>query len=168
MTKKPTAFAYTQRFYAHLGWFYATFTAVDLAVDFIIYKCLGLTAEQTHRLVAGMEFGKKVALARSLLPDSEFKNVPQIKGYLTKITKESLRNVFTHSFIASDHQHVAFIHRTAHQGEYTCTGYKFEPDGFVQHTKEFVQLAEDFEKSLGFPHKEIADFSAAAIKEDKS
>jgi hypothetical protein len=163
MTEKPKAFAHTPRFYAHFGWFYATWTAVDLDVDLAICKCLKITPEQTHALVAGLEFGRKVALLRSLLPASNYKNVEQIKGYLTRISKESLRNVFTHSFIVSDHESVHFIHRSS-QGQYSATGYKFTPDNFCKHIKDFVQLGESFEKALALSPKEIGDFAAAAVK----
>src|SRR5262249_50815584 len=115
MTAKP--FANTPRFYSHLGWFHAAWTAMDLDVDFAIYKLLKITPEQTHALVAGLEFGRKTALLRSLLSQSDLKNKDQLKGFLTRISKESLRNVFSHSFIASDEHSVAFIHRSS-QGQY--------------------------------------------------
>jgi hypothetical protein len=162
MTEKPKAFAHHPRFYSHLGWFYAAWTSLDLTIDYAIHKCLKISPEQTHQLVSGMEFGKKVALLRSLLNKSDYENGPQLKGFLTKFTKESLRNVFTHSFIASDHDYVSFVHRTSFQGEYSCTVYKFDPDGFVTHVKKFVQLASDFEKALGLSPEILGEFAGAA------
>jgi hypothetical protein len=168
MSAKATPFANTPRFYSHLGWFHAAWTAMDLVVDLAICKLLKITPEQTHALVAGLEFGRKTALLRSLLSQSDYKNVAQLKGFITRISKESLRNVFSHSFIASDADSVAFIHRSS-QGQYSAKGYQFTPDNFVAHTKAFVQLAEDLRKALGFSAKEIGDFAAAAIpKEEKS
>ncbi len=167
MTTKPKPFANTNRFYGHFGWFYASWTAMELNVDFAICKCLKITPEQTHALVAGLEFGRKAALLRSLLPSSDYKNPEQLKGYLTRIAKESLRNVFTHSFIASDEHSIQFIHRTS-QGQYSSTGYKFTADNFCKHVKDFVQLAYDFEKALDIPPGERAGFAVAAIREEKS
>src|SRR3974390_3555954 len=89
-------FAYTQRFYAHLGCFYAVWSATELNIDWAIGKILKLSHEQTHVLVARMQFGRKAALLRSLLPKSDYANASEIKGFLTRIRKESLRNVFSH------------------------------------------------------------------------
>ena len=120
---------------------------MELNVDFTICKILRITPEQTHALVAGLHFGPKAALLRSLLPTSSFKNVSELKGFLTRITRESLRNVFTHSFIASDEHSVTFIHRK-NQTIYSADTYKFEADDFCTHVKEFVKLAHDFEVAL--------------------
>jgi hypothetical protein len=168
MTEKPNLpFANTAQFYAHLGWFYSAWSSVDLSVDLAICRCLKISPEQTHMLVAGLEFGRKTALLRSVLSTSGYTvaEVEKLKGYLTRISKESLRNVFAHSFLASDTESVHFIHRKS-QGAYSATGYKFMAEGFVQHVKDFVQLAHDFEKALGFSHKDIGDFAAAAVKEE--
>lgn len=167
MPNKSKPFSNTDRFYGHFGWFYATWTAMELDVDLAICKILKITPEQTHALVAGLHFGPKAALLRSLLPTSDYKNVPELKGFLTRLTKESLRNVFTHSFIASDEHTVTFIHRQ-NQTVYSSTGYKFKADDFVAHIKAFVELAYKFEQALGFSDKERGDFAAAAIKEEKS
>jgi hypothetical protein len=40
-------------------------------------------------------------------------------------------------------------------------------DGFLTHVQNFVQLSHDFEKALGFTHKQVADFAAAALPEEK-
>jgi len=67
MTGKPKPFASTIPFFSALGAFYATWTTVDLMVDLAIGRLLKLSPEQTHALVAGLEFGRKTALVRSLL-----------------------------------------------------------------------------------------------------
>jgi hypothetical protein len=165
MTEKMVQFANTERFYSHFGRFYATWTAMELNIDFTICKILRITPEQTHALVAGLHFGPKAALLRSLLPTSNFKNVSELKGFLTRITRESLRNVFTHSFIASDEHSVTFIHRK-NQTIYSADIYKFEADDFCIHVKEFVQLAHDFEVALGISsNKEVGEFASFAIAE---
>jgi hypothetical protein len=163
MSEKPIPFANTHTFYAHFGWFYATWTAMELDVDLAIGKILKITPEQTHALVAGLQFGPKAALLRSLLPSSDYKNVEQLKGFLTRVTKESLRNVFTHSFIVSDAEGVAFVHRK-NQTVYSAEAFKFKSEDFCKHVKAFVQLAADFEAALGFAEgNETGDFAAMAI-----
>jgi hypothetical protein len=162
----PKAFAHSQRFYGFFGWFHAVWIATELNIDCAIGKILKIPPEQTHALVGALEFGRKAAILRSLLPKSEYKNVPEIKGLLTRIRKESLRNVFTHSFIASDEETITFIHRSS-QGQYSATGYRFTADDFVAHVRDFVQLATDFEKALGISTAELGDFASEAITEEK-
>jgi hypothetical protein len=165
MATKSIPFANTDGFYRHLGLFYASWSAMDLDVDYAIGKLLKITPEQTHALVAGLEFGRKTALLRSLLTQSHYKNVEELKGYLTYFRKLSLRNVFTHSFIASDQKRVSFIHRKS-QDEYSAIGYTFTAEDFVTHVNDFVQVVRKFKSAIGFSQNEVADFAAAAIKEE--
>ena len=113
------SFVQTERFYGHLGRFYAVWNATELNIDWVIGKILKITPEQTHALVAGMMFGRKAALLRSLLPKSDYKNVSELKGFLTRLKNESLRNVFTHSLIFSDLDGVTFVHRKS-QDDYSA------------------------------------------------
>jgi len=62
----------------------------------------------THRLVAALKFSKKVKLLRSLLDKSEYGNVAQLQDFLDRIENNSLRNVFAHSFLASDVSSITF------------------------------------------------------------
>jgi hypothetical protein len=167
MTDKPPArFANTTEFYAMLGAFYAAWSRAELVVDCAIWKILGTTQRQAHILVGAMEFGRKAAVLRSLLPRSNYKNLEQIKGLLTRISK-SRRNEFSHSILASKPDLVRFIHRRA-QGEYCATPYVFSPAEFAQHVDDFRKLVLDFEKTLELSDKEIGDFASAAIfDEDK-
>ena len=161
MTDKP--FANTPTFYAHLGRFYAVWSATEVNIEFTIGKILKTPPEQTHALLAGLQFGRKAALLRSLLTKSSYPKVSELKGYLTRIRKASLRNVFSHSFIFSNIDSVTFVHRTSHD-EYSSNGYSFKADDFVAHVKQFVQLAHDFEKALAIEHDELHQFAKAALK----
>jgi hypothetical protein len=165
MREKP--FVSTPIFYGHFGKFYAVWSQVELNIDFAIGNILKASAEQTHALVAGMQFGRKAALLRTLLPNSNFSNVPELKGYLTRIRKNSLRNVFTHSLVFSNPGSVTFVHRSS-QGEYSADGYRFTADQFVTHVKDFVQLAADFEKALNIPYEELNSFAKAALPRKNS
>jgi len=146
--KMSKPFANTPVFNASFGAFYAAWTAVELNIDFAIWRILKIPAESAHALVGPVEFGRKAAILRSLLPSSDYKNVEQIKRHLTRLSSASLRNVFAHSFMASDATSVTFIHRTG-QGQYQAQGYRFEAVKFVEHVKSFTQEAEDFEHALG-------------------
>ena len=84
-------FVHTKRFYGHFGRFYAVWSAAELNIDLTIGRILKIPPEQTHTLVAGMQFGR------------------------------------------------------------------------VTHIKNFVQLADDFEKALNISHDELEVFAKAAL-----
>ena len=58
-------------------------------------------------------------MLRSLLPNSDYQNVPELEEFLTRIEEESLRNVFAQSFLASDPQSVTFVHRPSKSNDPT-------------------------------------------------
>ena len=160
MASKP--FIHTERFFGHLGLFHAIWSATELNIHLTIGKILKLTPEQTHALVAGMMFGRKAALLRSLLPKSDYKNVSELKEFLTHIKKSALRNVFTHSLIFSSPDGVTFVHRSSQDG-YSAKGYSFKADDFCGHVIAFVKLAKEFDKALAIPPDELEQFARAAL-----
>jgi hypothetical protein len=164
MPEKVKPFANTDEFYIALGGFYAAWRRTDLAIDCAIWKALETaTPEQVHERVASMTFGCKCEYFRSLLATSKFKKIETVKDLLTRITDHSMRNVFAHSFLASDEHSVAFIHRKSKRGQYQVNAYQITRDQFLNHVSEFAQLSLDFEKALGLSDKEVRDFGAAAL-----
>jgi hypothetical protein len=161
-TDRPVPFANTIDFYALLGFFYAAWSRAEIVVDCAIWKLLGTTPQQTHVLAASMGFRWKATVLRFLLPNSD-RDAEQIKGCLARIS-ESLRNPFAHSFLASDKDSVAFIHRTA-QGRYKAKPYKFTAAKFAEHVNDFYKLVSEFEKARGLTDQEIAYLAACAIDE---
>jgi hypothetical protein len=157
-----TPFANTRHFYEYLGRFYAMWSATELNIDLMIGRLLKITPEQTHALVAGMQFGRKAALFRSLLSESDYSNISELKRFLSRIKNESLRNVFTHSIMFTGTDSVTFIHRYS-RDDYKANGYHFKADGFVAHVKEFLQLAEDFGKALNISPDELKVFAKSAL-----
>jgi hypothetical protein len=139
-------FANTPEFYAALGCFYAAWSRTDLAIDCAVWKATGTeTEEQTHKRVAGMKFSDKCKHFRSLVDTGKFQYGDKVKDLLVQIEKHSMRNVFAHSFLASDEQSVMFIHRQSRRGKYEALGYKFARDQFFDHVQNFVQLSFDLE-----------------------
>jgi hypothetical protein len=161
----PNAFANTHRFYGLFGWFHAVWTATELNIDWAIGKLKRIPPGQTHPLVAKLKFSNKVAMLRSLLRDSDYKNRAELEEFLSRIEKDALRNAFAHSFLASDAETVAFIHRR--QGQYRADSYRFTADKFEAHVRGFVQLAADFRQALGVSDAEIGNFAAEAVTEEK-
>lgn len=167
MTTKPKPFAVTVAFYVMFGRFYAVWTSLEITLDCAICKILKLPAEDGHVLFGPLEFGRKAAILRSLLPAANYKNEEQIKGLLTRIGKESLRNAFSHSFIQSEATDVTFVHRSG-QGQYSVTKHTFTADEFGHHVDSFVDLAQKFELALGLTQEEIDAFANAAARAAKS
>jgi hypothetical protein len=167
MPDKPVPFANTPAFYSALGWFYAVWSATELAIDCAIWKALGTeTAEEAHERSARTRFSEKCAQLRTLLESAEIPHGEKVKELLTQIEHHSMRNVFAHSFLASDEHSVAFVHRKKGRGKhrkYEVTAYKLSRDDFFDHVQNFVQLAFDFQQAVGLTHKEVADFAAMAL-----
>jgi hypothetical protein len=100
---------------------------------------------------------------QSLLLDStEFKNNEKVKDLLARITNDSMRNVFAHSFLASDEGSVTFIHRWKEKRQYRVDRHTFTRAEFVNHVREFVQLSFDFQTAVGVSDWDLAGFAAAA------
>jgi len=165
MDAKP--FANTPEFCAALGWFYAVWSNTELNIDYAIGKLENISPEKTHALVAKLKFSDKVKLLRVLLNKSAYTNIDKLQQYLNRIEKDSLRNAFSHSFLASDADSVMFIHRKSERGKYSPMMYHFPVDGFLAHVKYFARLSADFQKALGFSQKEIAAFASYALPETK-
>jgi hypothetical protein len=160
MPEKPLPFANTPAFYTALGQFYAAWSRTELAIDCATWKALGTeSAEQAHARSAGMRFSDKCKRLRTLLNEGKIPNSENAKDLLAQIENYG-RNIFAHSFLASDEHSVTFIHRKVERGKYLLTGYTIPRDGFIDHVQDFVQLSFDFENAVGLTDKEVADFGA--------
>jgi hypothetical protein len=163
-TSPKIPFANTNEFYHKLGLFYFAWSRTDLVIDCAVWKALEpATPEQAHQRIGVMKFGRKCEYFRSLLPTSKFENIETVKDLLTRITEHSMRNVFAHSFLASDQGSVTFIHRWRERGgQYRVNWHPFTRDQFLNHVDEFIQLSFDFQKAVGLSDWEVAGFAAAA------
>ena len=90
-------------------------------------------------------------------------NCEKAQDLLTRIEHQSMRNVFAHSFLATDEHSVTFIHRKVEGGKYQPTTYTIACDDFIDHVQNFVQLSLDFEQAVGLSDKEVRDFAAMAV-----
>ena len=160
--KRP--FANTPAFYTALGWFYAVWSRTELAIDCAIWKASGTeTAERAHERVAHTKFSDKCKHLRTLLDGGKIPNCEKAQDLLTWIEDQSMRNVFAHSFLATDEHSVTFIHRKVEGGKYQPTTYTIACDDFIDHVQNFVQLSLDFEQAVGLSDKEVRDFAAMAV-----
>jgi hypothetical protein len=120
------------------------------------------SAEQAHERSARMKFSDKCKQLRNLLNNGKIPNSENAKELLSQI-EGCERNIFVHSFLASDEHSVTFIHRKVEQGRYQPTGYTIPREGFIDHVQDFVQLSFDFEQAVGLTDKEVRDFGAMAL-----
>ena len=109
-----------------------------------------------------MNFARKCKHFRSLLPTSKFNDIEKVEKLLTRITDHSMRNVFTHSFLASDIDSVTFIDRWQQGGQYRVDWHPFTRDQFLNHVDDFIQLSFAFQRAVGLSDWEVAGFAAAA------
>jgi hypothetical protein len=138
--KRP--FANTPAFYTALGWFYAVWSRTELAIDCAIWKASGTeTAERAHERAAHTKFSDKCKHLRALLDGGKIPNCEKAQDLLTWIEHQSMRNVFAHSFLATDEHSVTFIHRKVEGGKYQPTTYTIACDDFIDHVQNFVQLS---------------------------
>jgi hypothetical protein len=159
-------FANTPQFYAALGRFYAVWSSVELTIDCAICKLENTLPEEAHKTLAALKFSDRTKRLRDLLAASGRSNVSELTQLLDSIEGD-FRNIFSHSFIASDAESVAFVHRKATKRDpYSCTMYRLTRDQFLAHVKDFAHRAEAFEHALGFSEKEIGNFASYALPEE--
>jgi len=138
----------TVDFNATLGFFYGAWAVSDALMDCAIGRTLRLTHAETHIVTAGMPFGRKIALLRSLVNRGNHKNKQKIIQSINTIQNESLRNIFAHSYLASDEKTVSFIERS-HSADYWAKETHFYHETVWQTRCEICSGNEGFGRCLG-------------------
>lgn len=154
--------ALTAEFNMALGWFYTAWASTEGTMDCAICRFLRLSPQETHLLTASMEHGRKASLLRALITRSDHKNKAALLSALNAIQNDSLRNVFAHSYIASDEKVVTFIERSR-GGPYKAKEHHFTLDEFRMHVERFLLAAQAFEQSLNLVPLELGAFQYAAL-----
>ncbi len=163
MSTKPKRLTDSRHFNAQYGWFHHIWAINEAMIDCAIGKFLRLNFAETHILTAGMEHGRKVALLRNLVSRSDHQNKAKILRPLKIIQNESLRNVFAHSYIASDDKTIFFIDRSR-GGPYRAKEHKFSMTEFEDHVEKFSNASVDLQTAIVFEPLEIEAFQAAALR----
>jgi hypothetical protein len=157
-----TMYSATQQFRFELGAFFQVWLAVEFTVDLAIGKFLGVPDEETHLMTAGLSFGRRATLLRSLVARSDHKDKGKITKLLQEIQDNSLRNIFSHAYLLADARSVTFLERIPH-GKFTAKSYPFSGPAFTAHVERFIQAAKDFETTLGVSTADVDAFGAAAL-----
>jgi hypothetical protein len=152
----------TDEFNLWFGRFHGAWLSADLTVDYMIGRLLKLRHEQTHRLLAGMETGRKMRILYGLLRDCDLKHRAKALQCLGKLQNESKRNIFAHSFLWSDEHAVTFVNRAGGQ-KYSAEKHRFTMIRFRMHVAEFLSVGRDFYESLEIDMADIQAFGEAAI-----
>jgi hypothetical protein len=147
-------------FHILLGQFHCIWLMFDVQVDYSIGKFLNISPEQTHILVAGMEFGRKLRLLIELLKRSDHpKKATLIESIRT--LQGAKRDIITHSYIASSKTHIRFLYRG--RGEYSAGKLTFHIDQFNEHVATMVEAAQKYQRTLNAPDDEQIAFAEACL-----
>lgn len=149
-------------FNAQFGFFYAAWAVAEALLDCALGQFLRLGDAETHLLTAGMPYGRKAALLRSLINRSNHANKAMLIHKLKVMQNESLRNVFAHSYLASDDKIITFVERS-HSGDYWAKEHNFTLEEFNLHVKKFAEAMRDFGEALGVPPSQFRKFQHASL-----
>jgi hypothetical protein len=162
MPDKPEPLSETIMFNMHLGFFHGAWAVTEASIDYAIGKFLRLTYEEAHLLTAGMEYGRKAQLLRNIIYRGKHPKRTVLLQHLNTIQNESMRNVFAHSYLASDETSVAFILRSR-GGSYSATEYEFTEKEFINHVSKFLEASSAFHTALEVEDIEFFKFQHAAL-----
>jgi hypothetical protein len=168
MTLGPqTAMLKDDAFVTNLGLFYGMWSTVETTVDYLIGRYLNLPHEETHILTAGMEFGRKANLLRTLVMRSRDPNKEKIRDLLSRIQSESKRNLFSHSMINSNVDSVTFVYRKT-DGIYSAKETRFAAEQFAEHVRSIARLGSEFSNVVKIDDVDFQSFGQAALSASQS
>lgn len=167
MGTKFTRLADHAQFNWRYGFFWNAWSTAEAAFDCAIGKFLRLSHAETHILTAGMEHGRKATLLRGLIRREDHPKKAELLRALNVIQNESLRNVFAHSYIASDDKIITFVERSR-GGPFKAAEHHFTLEEFHEHVTKFAKAAVDFYDAVGFEPLELEAFQHAALSVNSS
>jgi hypothetical protein len=152
-------------FHTTLGQFHCMWLMFDVTVDYSIGRLLNIGTGETHVLVAGMEFGRKLRLLVELLKRSNWPNRSLLLEAVRKL-QGSKREMITHAYVASDDTHITFIYRA--RGEYFAKKLEYSASEFKDHVASMILASQKYQRALGAPMEDLIAFAEAALSVSKS
>lgn len=152
-------------FHELLGQFHCIWLMFDVTLDYSIGHFLGIDREETHILVSGLEFGRKLRLLVELLKRSDHPKKDLLVECIGKL-QAAKRDYITHSYIASNTTNVSFIYRS--RGEFKSGRLEFHIDEFAAHVAGVVLATQLYQRNLGASGEEIDAFAIAVLNMSKS
>ncbi|PJI37388.1 MAG: hypothetical protein CTR53_20540 [Ferrovibrio sp.] len=133
----------------------------DVTLDYSIGKFLRLEHSETHILVAGMEFGRKIRLLCELLKHSDHPKKQQLVEQLS-ILQAAKRDAITHAYVASNSTDITFIYRSR-GGPYEAKELRFTYPEFKEHVTTLIEAAQRYQRMLGAPVEELLSFANTVL-----
>jgi hypothetical protein len=152
-------------FHEILGQFHGLWLMFDVHVDYSIGHFLKIGFDQTHLLVSGTEFGRKLRFLVELLKRSDHPK----KGILIESVRKlqsSKRDIITHSYIKSNNTNITFMYRS--RGDYQSGELKFHINEFGNHVGEMVLATQRYQNAFGASLDDLTAFAKAVLNMKKS
>jgi hypothetical protein len=156
-----TAYILTEEYIKWLGRFHHNWSAIDLHVDYAIYKFLQVTALQAHLITSGMMFGRKARLLVDLIKHSTHPKRTELLSVFGRITKAN-REIITHSYVRSNADSVTFMERKI-SGPFTAKEHTFSKDEFLRHIEAVAIAGEELRSLLAVSSDDLNEFATAAL-----
>jgi hypothetical protein len=158
--------SYPPNFHKWLGQFHGIWLTLDPVLDYSIGYFLSIPPDDTHIIVAGMEFGRKLRILIDLIRRYPHPQKAELIKQL-KILQGSKRDQITHAYIASDREQVIFILRSR-GGEYSATELRFAIKEFGEHVVKILHAAQAYDRAFGAKADDVLAFANAALRTKNS
>jgi len=162
MVDKSKSVAFSDAFIWHYGAFHASWISAEALLCYMIGSVLKISHTDTHIITAGMEFGRKAAIARNLVYRSNHPKKSDVIGLIGKLQNESKRNVFAHGLMVTNNDKVTFLDRTR-GGDYDVTAHSFTLEEFIKHVKSVVKIGAELHRAFGPNEDDLEAFHQAAL-----
>jgi hypothetical protein len=167
MTKpKIEAPGFPPDFHRTLGIFHGMWMMFDVTLDYSIGMFLKCAPIETHILLAGMEFGRKLRLVVELAKRSEHPKKSILVESVRKL-QTAKREIITHSYIASNEENITFVNR-GRGGEFKTTRTEFTMEQFSDHVRDMVEATQKYQRALGATMGDLLAFAIASFSESQS
>lgn len=145
-----------------LGIFHYNWSAIDIHVDFAIYKFLNVTPLQAHLITSGMMFGRKARLLVDLIKHGDHPKRTELLSAFGNITKAN-RDMIAHSWTRSDSRTVTFLERRL-SGPFDAVEHEFSLKEFETLVWDVQAAGKQFRELLGANSAEMDEFAQAALR----
>ena len=162
MIDKSKSVAFSDEFIWHYGAFHASWISGEALLCYMIGSLLKISHTETHIITAGMEFGRKAAIARNLAYLSKHPKKKEVIGLIGRLQNESKRNVFAHGLMVNNNETVTFLDRSR-GGDYDVTAYSFSLKEFVLHVQSVAKIGADLHRAFGADEADLEAFHQAAL-----
>ncbi len=124
-----------------------------------------INADETHLLVSGMEFGRKLRFLVELLKRSDHPKKSMLIESI-KTLQSSKRDIITHSYIKSNSTNITFMYRS--RGDYKSGELEFHINDFENHVGEMALASQKYQNAFGASFDDLTAFAEAVLNMQKN